>query len=133
MHAEHAALVQKFKKHYGSLRKASTALGVNWKTMQCLSQPLVKKTKQTRDTWVNIKTFYQRDNILQELPSICCQGRRYMTKTCEESYHCYVEDCLKTSKKHLGFSTFCRLWPAKVYTISRTPDRQCICEVCENF
>ena len=108
-------------------------MGVNWKTMQCLSQPLVKKTKQTRDTWVDIKTFYQRDNISQELPSIHCQCRRYMTKTLEESYHCYMEDCLKTSKKHLGFSTFCWLQPAKVYTISQTPDRQCICEVCENF
>ena len=45
---EHAALVSKFKKHYGSLRKANTALGVNWKTMQHSSQPLVKKMKQIR-------------------------------------------------------------------------------------
>ena len=103
---EHAALVSKFKKHYGSLRKASTALGVNWKTMQCLSQPLVKKTKQIRDIWVDIKTFYQRDNISQELPSVLCQGRRYMTKTLEESYHCYVEDCLKTSKSTWHFLPF---------------------------
>ena len=116
---EHAALVSKFKKHYGSLRKASTALGVNWKTMQCLSQPLVRKTKQIRDTWVDIKTFYQRDNISQELPSVHCQGRRYMTKTVEESYHCYVEDCLKTSKKHLAFSTFCRLHPQKCTLLAK--------------
>ena len=56
-----------------------------------------------------------------------------MTKTLEESYHAYVEDCLKTSKKHLSFSSFARLCPAKVYTISQTPDRQCICDICENF
>ena len=56
-----------------------------------------------------------------------------MTKTLEESYHAYVEDFLKTSKKHLSFSSFAHLCPAKVYTLSQTPDRQCICDICENF
>ena len=51
----------------------------------------------------------------------------------EESCHAYVEICLKTYKKYLAFSTFCRLCPSKVYTISQTPDRQCICDTCENF
>ena len=62
-----------------------------------------------------------------------CQGKRYLTKMLEELYHAYVEDCLKTSKKHLAFSTFCRLCLSKVYTISQTPDRQCICDTCKNF
>ena len=28
---------------------------------------------------------------------------------------------------------FCCFWPKNVYTIDKTPDRQCICDVCRNF
>ena len=92
---EHSALVDKFRNKYGSLRQASKSLNVHWKTFHHLCQPLAKKKKEIRDSWVDIKTFYERDYISQELPSIQCQGRCYMTKTLEESYHAYVEDCLK--------------------------------------
>ena len=33
----------------------------------------------------------------------------------------------------MSFATFCRSRPKNVYTINQTPDRQCICDTCENF
>ena len=56
---EHTSLVEKFKQEYGGLHKASKCLGVNWKTFHKLCKPPVKKTKQIKESWVDIKTFYQ--------------------------------------------------------------------------
>ena len=71
--------------------------------------------------------------FLWELPSVRTAGRRYLSKTLEETYQYYIEDCLKLGKERISFFTFCHFWPKNVYTIDKTPDRQCICDVCENF
>ena len=78
---EHEKLVSDIKKQYGSLRKASVALKVPWKTFHRLCQKLKKRKKMVRDQWVEIKKFYTRDNILTELPNIKTAGRHYLTKT----------------------------------------------------
>ena len=125
---EHEKLVSDIKKQYGSLRKASVALKVPWKTFHRLCQKLKKRKKMVRDQWVEI-----RDNILTELPNIKTAGRRYLTKTLEQSYQFYKEECIYLGKKSMSFATFCRFKPKNVYTINHTPDRQCICDTCENF
>ena len=78
---EHEKLVSDTKKQYGSLRKASVALKVPWKTFHRLCQKLKKRKKMVRDQWVEIKKFYTRDSILTELPNIKTAGRHYLTKT----------------------------------------------------
>ena len=64
-----------------------------------------------REQWVDIKNFYTHDNISQEFPNIKTAGRQYMTKTLDESYTVYKEDCVKLGKKLVSFATFCRFRP----------------------
>ena len=130
---EHRKLVCRIQTEYGSLRKASASLNVPWKTFHRLCQKVQKRKKMVREQWVDIRNFYTQDNISQELPNIKTAGRRYMTKTLDESYTVYKEDCVKLGKKSVSFATFCRFRPKKVFTINKTPDRQCICDQCENF
>ena len=67
------------------------------------------------------------------MPIARASGRQFLTKTLEESYHMYQEDCKKSDKKGVSFSTFCHLHPKNIYKINQTPNRQCICDQCENF
>ena len=86
-----------------------------------------------REQWVDIRNFYTHDNISQELPNIKTACRQYMTKMLDESYTVHKEDCVKLGKKSVSFTTFCKFRPKKVFTINKTPDRQPICDQCENF
>ena len=70
---------------------------------------------------------------MTELPNIKTAGRHYLTKTLEQSYQFNKEECINLGKKSMSFATFCRFRPKNVYTINQTPDRQCICDTCENF
>ena len=121
------------KETHGSLRKASIACNINWKSFHGLCKPPIKKVKQVRQTWIDIWTFYMKETVFHELPNIRTTGWCFLNKTLEESYSLYKEDCLKTSKKVVCFSTFCKLCPKNVFKISQMPDCQCICDVCENF
>ena len=130
---ELANLFQKIKKDYGSLHKASVAMHVHWTTFNQFCKPPEKRVKKIKEQWVDIRTFYSRDNVSTELPLAWAKGHRYLTKTLEETYTMYKEHCLKNSKKSVAFSTFCKMRPVKIYKIAQTPDRQCICDTCENF
>ena len=131
--AEHKELVEKIKKQYGSINKASTSLNVPYKTLHNLCQPLKKKKKSIRETWVNIRHFYEKEIVSHEHPSARLKGKRFMTSTIEESYSLYKDHCRNESKHPVSFSTFARLRPKNVFKIDQTPDRQCICDDCENF
>ena len=111
----------------------SNTLNVHWRTFHRLCQPLKKRNKAIYDVWIDIQTFYQQDNVSFEMPIAQASGRQFLTKTLEESYHIYKEDCNKSDKKGMAFSTFCHLRPKNIYKISQKPDRQCICDQCENF
>ena len=130
---EHEKLVSEIKKQYGSLSKASVVLKVPWKTFHRLWQKPRKRQKMVRDQWVEIRKFYSRDNISTELPNIKTAGRHYLTKTLEQSYQFYKEECINAGNKSMLFATFCRFRPKNVYIINQTLDRQCICDTCENF
>ena len=60
-------------------------------------------------------------------------GRHYLTKTLEESYQLYKEECIRKGNKGVSFSTFCKLHPKNIYKIGQTLDCQCICDQCKNF
>ena len=77
--------------------------------------------------------FYKLKNVSQELPATWCSGKRYLTRTVEESYTMYKDDCEKQLKKPVYFSTFASLWPKDLYKIGEMPDWQCICDQCEKF
>ena len=106
---DHRALVNRMKEEFGSLGRASKFYNVHWHTFNRLCQPPEIKKKLVKDVWVDIKTFYNRENISQPLPSIQCNGQCYLTKTLEESYALYREDSMKMSKKCVSFLTFCCL------------------------
>ena len=108
-------------------------MNVHWTTFNRLCKPPQKKNKQLKEQWVDIKTFYARDNVSQELPLARAKGQRYMTKTLEEAYHMYTEHFAKSGKKCVSFSTFCKMRPRNIYKIGQTPDCQCMCDTCENF
>ena len=130
---EHAQLVEKMKRDFGSLNKASISLQVPYKTLHNLCQPLQKKVKRIRETWVNIREFYARDTVSHEHPSIRQKGRRFLTQTVEECHLMYKEYCRMQEKQPVSLRTFGRLRPKNVFKINQTPDRQCICDECENF
>ena len=130
---EHKQMIEKIKSEYGSIRKASGHLHVPYKTLQNLCQPLVKRKKNIRETWVNIRNFYEKEIVSHEHPSVQLKGRRFLTTTIEQCYSLYKEDCRNESKTAVAFSTFACLRPKNVFKIKQTPDRQCICDECKNF
>ena len=131
--AEHNVLVKKLLKSYGSMRKASLATGVPYKTFHRLCQPPVSRKKESKQVWTDIKSFYTSNLVSHELPAVKCKGRRFLNLTLDECYSLYRDGCVREGKKNVSFSTFCRLKPKEVYKVDQTPDRQCICEQCENF
>ena len=128
---EHNNIVQKIWKEYGSINKASASLHIPYKTLHSLCQPLKKKNKTIRETWVNIRKFYEKETVSHEHPSAKLKGHRFMTASIEESYKWYKEHCTNEEKDPVSFSTFARLRPKNVFKIGQTPDRQCICDQCE--
>ena len=79
---EHAQLVEKMKRDFGSLNKASVSLQVPYKTLHNLCQPLQKKVKRIRETWVNIREFYARDTVSHEHPSISTERQAISYPNC---------------------------------------------------
>lgn len=130
----HRELVEKFKVAYGSLRKAAQALRIPWKTFHSYCQPIKPKSKKKcKQVWLDIRKFYEQEGISTSLPGVKYTGKRYMTKTIEEAYDVYKDQCILEGKKHVSKSTFFRLRPEEIFHMAKTPDRQCICESCENF
>ena len=130
---EHSDSVRNLLKEYGSMRKYSFHLGVPYKTLHRLCQPPVVRKKETKQVWTDIKTFYNSDVVSHELPSVRCKGRHFLTLSLEECFSMYKEGCINEGKTNVSFSTFCWLRPKSVFKVGQTPDRQCICEQCENF
>ena len=115
------------------MRKCSFHLGVPYKTLHRLCQPLVVRKKETKQVWTDIKKFYNSDVVSHELLSVRCKGRHFLTLSLEECFSMYKEGCINQGKSNVSFSTFCWLRPKSVFKVGQTPDRQCICEQCENF
>ena len=130
---EHADLVKQLIKEFGSIRKASLQFGVPYKTLHRLCQAPVLRKKETKQVWTDIKNFYTRNVVSHELPSARSKGRHFLSITLEECFLVYKEGCSREGKRNVSFSTFCCLRPKSVFTVGQTPDRQCICEQCENF
>ena len=130
---EHADLVKNLMKQYGSIRKTSLQLGVPYKTLYRLCQAPVVQKKETRQVWTDIRNFYTSNVVSHELPLARCNGRHFLSMTLEECFSLYQEGCVMERKTHVSFSTFCQLRPRSIFTVGQTPDRQCICEQCENF
>ena len=114
---EHKQMIEKIKSEYSSIRKAIGHLHVPYKTLQNLCQPLVKRKKTIRETWVNIHHFYEKEIVSHEHPSVRLKGRRFLTTTLDECYSLYKEDCKNESKTAVAFSTFARLRPKNVFKI----------------
>ena len=95
---EHKQMIEKIKSEYGSIRKASGHLHVPYKNLQNLCQPLVKRKKTIRETWVNIHHFYEKEIVSHEHPSVRLKGR-FLTTTLEECYSLYKEDCKMNLKQ----------------------------------
>ena len=130
---EHADLVKQLIKEFGSIRKASFQFGVPYKTLHRLCQAPVVQKKETKQVWTDIKNFYISNVVSHELPSARCNRRCFLSMTLEECFIVYKEGCSREGKSNVSFSTFCRLRPKSVFTVGQTPDRQCICEQCEQL
>ena len=109
---EHGKLVAKMKTTYGSLWKARKVLNVHWRTFHRL--PAHENQKEINMRGMD-RHFYVQDNVSFEMPIARASGRWFLTKTLEESYHMYWEDCKKSDKKGVSFSTFCCLRPKNIY------------------
>ena len=130
---EHQVLVKQLLKDYGSMRKASLETGVPYKTLHRICRPPVVRKRETKQVWTDIRSFYTSNIISHELPSVKSKGRRFLNLTLEECFSMYREGCARVKKANVSFSTFCKLRPKSVFKVDQTPDRQCICQQCENF
>ena len=130
---EHSDSVRNLLKEYGSMRKCSFHLDVPYKTLHRLCQPPVVRKKETKQVWTDIKKFYNSDVVSHELPSVRCKRRCFLTLSLEECFSMYKEGCINEGKSNVSFSAFCRLRHKSVFKVGQIPDRQCICEQCENF
>ena len=83
--------------------------------------------------WTDITSFYTSNVVSHELPAVKYKGRRFLNLTLDEYYSLYRDGCDWKGKKHVSFSTFCKLRLKLVFKVDQTPSRQCICETCENF
>ena len=130
---EHQVLVKQLLKDCGSMRKASVETGVPYKSLHRICQPPVIRKRETKQVWTDIHSFYTSNIISHELPSVKSKGRRFLNLTLEECFSMYGEGCVRVGKANVSFRTFCRLHPKSVLKVDQTPDRQCICQQCENF
>ena len=130
---EHQVLVKQLLKDCGSMRKASVETGVPYKSLHRICQPPVIRKRETKQVWTDIHSFYTSNIISHELPSVKSKGRRFLNLTLEECFSMYREGCVRVGKANVSFRTFCRLHPKSVFKVDQTPDRQCICQQCENF
>ena len=130
---EHQLHVNKLLKTYGSMHKASLATGVPYKTLHRLCQAPVSRKKESKQAWIDIRSFYTSDVVSHELPAVKCKGRRFLNLTLDECFSLYKDGCVREGKRNVSFSTFCRLRPRSAFKVDQTPDRQCICKQCEKF
>ena len=130
---EHELHVKKLLKTYGSMCKASLATGVPYKTLHRFSQTPASRKKESKQAWIDIRSFYTSDVVSHELPAVKCKGRRFLNLTLDECFSLYKDGCVSEGKRNVSFSTFCRLRPKSVFKVDQTPNRQCVCEQCENF
>ena len=93
---EHAVLVKKLLKDYGSIRKASLQTGFPYKSLHRLCQPPVVRKKHTKQVWSDIRSFYTSNIISHELPSVKCKERRFLNLTLEE---CFSKETLSAVVK----------------------------------
>ena len=128
---EHKNLVDKLVEEHGSRRQAAENLKVHWPTFQQLCKIPEKKEKKDKPTWKVVRDFFS-DNS-KPLPNKKDTGKRYLQRTLQENHNVYKVYCEKKKIHAVSFATFCRLRPKNVYTANKTPDRQCICDQCENF
>ena len=130
---EHQVLVKQLLKDCGSMHKASVETGVPYKSLHRICQPPVIRKRETKQVWTDIHSFYTSNIISHELLSVKSKGRRFLSLTLEECFSMCREGCVRVGKANVSFRTFCRLHPKSVFKVDQTPDRQCICQQCENF
>ena len=121
---EHQLHVKKLLKTYGSMRKASLATGIPYKTLHRLCQAPVSRKKESKQAWIDIRSFYTSDVVSHELPAVKCKGRRFLNLTLDESFSLYKDGCVSEGKRNVSFSTFCRLRSRSVFKVDQTPDRR---------
>ena len=129
---EHQLLVKQLFKDYGSMHKASLET-VPYKSLHRICQPAVIRKRETKQVWTDIHSFYPSNIISHELPSVKSKGRKFLNLTLEECFSMYREGSVRVGKANVHFRTFCRLHLKSVFKVDQTPDRQCICQQCENF
>lgn len=129
----HAKLVSVLIDRYGGKRAAAEALNLHYTTFQRLTQPPLKRIRLVTNNCRQVRKFFEQEDISLQLAGFRSHGRRYLRRTLEETHTLYKSNCLKNKVKPVAFSTFCKLRPKDVFRMGQTPDRQCICDICENF
>ena len=134
---EHRKLVADILVKFGSKRKAAKVLGVPRTTFIRLCTPKVKKvtnrTLRFKERKGDLENWFLRDDISTGLPGAKLGKRRFLFTSLVENYKMYRLHCKELNKKPMPFSTYCKFHPKDVYSFTKTPKRQCVCEICDNF
>ena len=134
---EHEKLVKELLDLHSSYRNAAQALGVHTTTFFNLCKsPEREKLTERKSQYLQRKTeiadFYKQQDISFNVPTARHCNRRFLLNTLEETYAIYTKKCKEMDKKPMSFSAFNEMRPKFIYTIGQTPNRACVCEVCEN-
>ena len=80
-----------------------------------------------------IPVFYDENGVhLPGKRSVCMRTRtqkKILTMSLRDMYQVYTEE---HPEEKMSFSTFCKKRPAHIVSFTKTPFRQCLCEVCIN-
>lgn len=133
---EHSDLVRKILCEHGTLAKAARFYRTTYKTFRYLCAPprkdISKRKVKHNNKKKELSTFFKQEGISYELPSSRQGGKHFLFKTLAETYSNYEKECLDDGKVPIPYTTFAKLRPKNVFTVGKTPERECVCEVCEN-
>ena len=135
--ADHEALVQKIVEEHGSVWKAAQVYGLHHQTLQNLctlkEKKETKRQLQFKERVDHIAGFFHLDTISKVMPVARLANKRFMAHTYEEAYEIYKANCETHDVKALPFSTYFRLKPKNIYSVTDLPMNECCCRSCLNL
>lgn len=122
-----------------NLAKIRKALDMNWTTLLNGSlteeEEIFRKTRSdcmTAEESAEIEAFYKDVDVSTTVPTskkVLCGHERYVLNNTLKGVH---KSFIKATGKSVGFSTFAKLKPKNVLTLSLAKFRECLCESCTN-
>ena len=130
-------LTDTIKTVYGNLRQVENQSGITYHKLRKIFQHNAGSVTQRKKTSIerkeHLNKYIRESESVIHLPDAKHANKLFLVESLRESYIKYVDHCKATSRSPYAFSSFCRNRGKDIKTFSDMPDRQCVCEKCENL